>query len=79
MRLSELSGTIRADKHRSDDPSTLSAINAQLLSHGWTKRPLDLSALDEKNHTEVVTVLFELLGSSLVRETKWTRTLEADV
>jgi len=44
----------------------LSAINAQLLSHGWTKRPLNLSALDEKNHTDVVTVLFELLGTSVV-------------
>lgn len=55
-----------AYRNSSDDPSTLSAINAQLLSHGWTKRPLNLSALYEKDYTEVVTVLFELLASSVV-------------
>ncbi|WVQ69849.1 uncharacterized protein L199_008070 [Kwoniella botswanensis] len=43
----------------------LSTINSQLINHGWTKRPLDLSALSAKDHNEVVSVLFELLGSSV--------------
>ncbi|OCF55871.1 hypothetical protein L486_06627 [Kwoniella mangroviensis CBS 10435] len=43
----------------------LSTINSQLINHGWTKRPLDLSALSAKDHNEVVSVLFELLGSSM--------------
>lgn len=46
--------------------ATLSSINAQLISHGWAKRPLNLSKLSEKDHAEVITVLFELLGSSVV-------------
>jgi hypothetical protein len=49
--------------------ATLSSINAQLISHGWAKRPLNLSKLPEKDHAEVVTVLFELLGSSVVGST----------
>ncbi|WVQ71848.1 hypothetical protein IAR50_001390 [Cryptococcus sp. DSM 104548] len=43
----------------------LSTINAQLMSHGWAKRPLNLSALSQKDHNEIVAVLFELLGSSV--------------
>ncbi|WWD09906.1 hypothetical protein V865_008035 [Kwoniella europaea PYCC6329] len=43
----------------------LSTINSQLINHGWTKCPLDLSALSAKDHNEVVSVLFELLGSSV--------------
>ncbi|WWC69229.1 uncharacterized protein I206_103166 [Kwoniella pini CBS 10737] len=43
----------------------LTSINAQLLNHGWTKKPLDLSALSTKGHNDVTTVLFELLGASV--------------
>ncbi|WVW82844.1 hypothetical protein I302_104856 [Kwoniella bestiolae CBS 10118] len=43
----------------------LSTINSQLLNHGWTQRPLDLSSLSTKDHNEVVSVLFDLLGSSV--------------
>ncbi|EIW70060.1 hypothetical protein TREMEDRAFT_30323, partial [Tremella mesenterica DSM 1558] len=43
----------------------LSSINAQLLSHGWAKRPLNLDALTGKDYEDVVGVLFELLGSSV--------------
>ncbi|WWC60878.1 uncharacterized protein I303_103454 [Kwoniella dejecticola CBS 10117] len=43
----------------------LSSINSQLINHGWTKKPLDLSALGAKDHNDVVSVLFELLGASV--------------
>ncbi|TYJ52148.1 hypothetical protein B9479_007245 [Cryptococcus floricola] len=43
----------------------LSTINSQLMSHGWAKRPLQLNALSEKDHNDVVAVLFELLGASV--------------
>jgi hypothetical protein len=46
--------------------STLSSINAQLISHGWTKRPLNLERLSEKDQQAVTAVLFDLLGSSVV-------------
>ena len=54
------------DSQAGPSMATLSSINAQLISHGWAKRPLNLSKLPEKDHAEVVTVLFELLGSSVV-------------
>lgn len=50
----------------SSSSSTLSSINSQLLTHGWAKRPLNLDALSEKQHNDVVSVLFELLGASVV-------------
>ncbi|GFZ45799.1 hypothetical protein JCM24511_03529 [Saitozyma sp. JCM 24511] len=49
----------------SSSSSTLSSINSQLLTHGWAKRPLNLDALSEKQHNDVVSVLFELLGASV--------------
>ena len=47
--------------------TSLSSINSQLITHGWVKRPLDLDALAERDHNEVIRVLFELLGASVVR------------
>ncbi|WRT67356.1 uncharacterized protein IL334_004327 [Kwoniella shivajii] len=43
----------------------LSTINTQLLNHGWAKKPLNLTSLSEKNYNEVVSVLYDLLGSSV--------------
>lgn len=43
---------------------TISSINAQLISHGWIKKPLNLDKLPEKDHLAVTTALFDLLGSS---------------
>lgn len=73
-----LSDKYRTDCTRSEDPSSLSAINAQLLSHGWTKRPLKLSALSEADYSEVVAVLFELLGSNVVCPALCTSEFQAD-
>ena len=69
--LPDVPQTITAQQHLPEteagpSTATLSSINAQLISHGWAKRPLHLSKLSEKDHAEVVTVLFELLGSSVV-------------
>lgn len=36
------------------------------MSHGWAKKPLNLGALSQKDHNEVVGVLFELMGASVV-------------
>jgi len=52
----------------SSQSSSLSSINAQLISHGWAKKPLNLGKLSEKDHTYVVSVLYELLGASVVRD-----------
>jgi hypothetical protein len=46
--------------------SSLSSLNSQLMNHGWTKRPLNLEALGEREQNDVVAVLFELLGASVV-------------
>ncbi|OXG21666.1 hypothetical protein C366_01349 [Cryptococcus neoformans Tu401-1] len=43
----------------------LTTINSQLMSHGWAKKPLNLGALSQKDHNEVVGVLFELMGASV--------------
>lgn len=46
--------------------TSLSTINAQLISHGWAKRPLNLDALKERDQADVVAVLFELIGAGVV-------------
>ena len=56
----------------SSQSSSLSSINAQLISHGWSKKPLNLGKLSEKDHSHVVSVLYELLGSSVVRSARHT-------
>lgn len=45
---------------------SISSINAQLITHGWIKRPLNLDRLPEKDHLAITTVLFDLLGASIV-------------
>lgn len=50
----------------SSSNDSLSSLNSQLLSHGWSKRPLNLDALSERDLGEVISVFFELLGSSIV-------------
>lgn len=51
----------------SSSSGSLSSLNSQLLTHGWSKRPLNLDGLSERDLADVVAVFFELLGSSLVR------------
>lgn len=36
------------------------------MSHGWAKRPLNLGALSHRDYNDVVAVLFELMGASVV-------------
>lgn len=48
----------------------LTTINSQLMSHGWAKRPLNLDALSQKDYNEVVAVLFELMGASVVSSSR---------
>lgn len=48
------------------EESPLSALNAQLMNHGWAKRPLNLDALDDRSRIDVVTTMFEMLGAHVV-------------
>ena len=36
------------------------------MTHGWAKRPLNLDALSDKDHADVLAVLFDLIGASIV-------------
>ena len=46
----------------------LESLNSQLMTHGWTKKPMRLDALSSKDLAHVVGIMFELLGSSVVRD-----------
>ena len=46
----------------------LTSLNAELAAHGWTKRPLHLSGMSERETSEVVGVIYEIVSSAQVRQ-----------
>lgn len=60
------------------DSTPLSALNAQLMNHGWAKRPLSLDALDDRSRIDVVTTMFEMLGAHVVSPPTAVWTLRVD-
>ena len=68
MTTEQQDGLVAAEpsSHSQGNGPNLSSINAQLITHGWAKRPLKLDKLGDKDQAEVVTVLYELLGACVV-------------
>lgn len=46
----------------------LTSLNAELAARGWTKRPLRLSGMSERETSEVVGVIYEIVSSAQVRQ-----------
>ena len=44
----------------------LTSLNAELISHGWIKRPLSLNGLSERELGEVIGAIYEVVGSAIV-------------
>lgn len=64
-RLNNAMGDGRKE-HDSGGSTSMEALNTQLAAHGYCKRPLRLDKLSSSEQAQVATVIYELLGASVV-------------